>query len=155
MTEWRPARPDDDACIVQLFLALNREDEGQIPCDARNMLRTLAALRAVPARGRAVVLDDAGTPRGYALLIAFWSNEYGGACCCVDELYVAPDVRGRGHAGALLEALYAGSPLWPDDAAALVLEVSADNHRARALYARHGFVGDNVAMRRLRRVTDT
>ncbi|MET0344095.1 MAG: GNAT family N-acetyltransferase [Polyangiales bacterium] len=149
MNHWRLATPDDDAYIVQLFLALNREDEGQIPCDARNMLRTLAALREAPTRGRAVVLDEAGTARGYALLIAFWSNEYGGACCCVDELYVAPEARGRGHAGALLDALHAGSPLWPGEVAALVLEVTADNHRARALYARHGFVGDNVAMRRL------
>lgn len=148
MDAWRPARADDDDAIVHMFLALNREDPGQRPVDATHMRRTLATLRAAPSKGRVVVLEEAARPAGYALLIPFWSNELGGMCCTIDELYVVEAQRSRGHATRLFEALAAGSPLWPDESVALVLEVSPKNAGAFALYRRLGFVGDNVTMRR-------
>ena len=151
MPSWRAACPDDDDAVVAMFLSLNREDAGQLQVGAENMRRTLAALRERPERGCAVVLEDDLERLGYALLIAFWSNELGGACCALDELFVRPEARGRGHAAALIEALAKGSDLWPGDAAAIVLEVTAENTRAQALYRRHGFVGDNIAMRLVRR----
>jgi ribosomal protein S18 acetylase RimI-like enzyme len=151
MTSWRAARPDDDDAVEAMFLLLNREDEGQLQVGAENIRRTLAALREKPERGRVVVLEQRGRLLGYALLIPFWSNELGGECCALDELFVRPEARGQKHASALIEALAEGCTLWPRDAAAIVLEVTPGNTRAQALYRRHGFTGDNISMRLVRR----
>src|SRR6266404_1888462 len=102
-----------------------------------------------PNRGRAVVCDVESRTVGYALLISFWSNELGGEVCNIDELFVAPLYRGRGLATALLEELAEKEPsVWPIRPAALTLEVTSQNERARALYERLGFRGKNLAMRR-------
>lgn len=129
-----------------MFEALNREDPGQAPVSPENMRRTLQMLRAQPARGRAVVLDGEGNRQGYALLISFWSNELGGECCTIDELYVRPEARSQGYATELFREIATGK-LWERDAAALVLEVSRLNVRALALYQRIGFRGENLSLR--------
>jgi GNAT superfamily N-acetyltransferase len=134
---WRPARAGDDDAVAAMCAALYREDPSPDPVGADHIRRTLAALRAEPARGRAVVLDLGG-PAGYALLAAFWSNELGGEICIVDEMYVAAAHRSRGHATDLVARIAAGE-LWPTPPVAIDLEVSPANARARALYARLGF----------------
>lgn len=145
---WRVAGPSDDEAIVRLCLALNAEDPGPEPVPAENMQRTLLALRQVPLRGCAIVLEGEGRVCGYALLISFWSNELGGEMCSIDELYVEPGHRGRGYATRLIEDLAAGTDLWASSAVALTLEVTPDNVRARRLYERLGFRARNLAMRR-------
>jgi ribosomal protein S18 acetylase RimI-like enzyme len=148
---WRPARSEDDPEIVRMCLELNREDPGEAPVPEGQVRATLAALRAEPVRGRAVVLEGGGIVLGYALLVSFWSNELGGEVCNVDELYVARSARRRGHARALVEALEAGSPLWPNTPLAVELEVSPENAGARALYAGLGFAKVRNQMLRRRR----
>ena len=99
--------------------------------------RTLQALAAEPARGRAVVLEAEGGARvGYALLIAFYSNEWGGLTCELDELYVQEAYRGRGLGSALF-AQIAGGAFGAFEAITLI--ATPDNARARRLYERSGF----------------
>ncbi len=139
---WRPATPADDDAIVAMCAALNQDDPGPRPVPEAHARATLAALRAEPTRGRAVVLEArAGMAEvaGYALLVSFWSNELGGEVCNVDELYVRPAFRGRGHGTALVRAIAAGTGPWPRVPVAIELEVSPDNPRARALYEALGF----------------
>lgn len=145
---WRDAVPNDDDAIVQMCLALNVEDPAPDPVAPENMYRTLMALREKPDRGRAVVLDLDAKACGYALLIAFWSNEQGGEVCVIDELYVAPEHRGSRHATRLLARLAAQGEPWTLNAVALALETTPDNERARRFYERVGFRGGNLAMRR-------
>ena len=140
---WRMAREDEDAVIVAMGLALTVEDPWPEPVTPQQIQYTLEVLRAEPHRGRAVVCDEGGEVIGYALLIAFWSNEFGGEVCVVDELYIAPSRRGRGLASALFTALRSGDPPWPGPAVAIGLEVTPRNARALALYQRLGFAGDN------------
>ncbi len=156
---WRAATADDDDAIVELCMALFREDPSPHSPDRDRVRRTLAAYRAQPVRGRALVLDGllggdgvnsgAGVV-GYALLASFWSNELGGEVCVIDELYVGPTARGHGLGSVLLRTL-AEQPgaLWPADAVALELETTPDNHRARALYQRLGFRAKNAPLRRM------
>jgi len=136
---WRAATVADDDALVALGLALQREDPGPYPVDEAQYRRTLAALRAAPTRGRAVVLDGPeGVVVGYALLVTWWNNELGGELLVIDELYVAPAHRGAGHGRALIEAARRGA--FTDGApVAAVVEVYPDNVRARALYERLGF----------------
>jgi ribosomal protein S18 acetylase RimI-like enzyme len=146
---WRVATEADNDSIVAMCMALNADDPGPAPVPPHQVWRTLAKLRKEPSRGHAVVCEIDGRTVGYALLISFWSNELGGEVCNIDELFVAPEYRGSGLATSLLEGLADGphSP-WPIRPAALALEVSSQNERARALYKRLGFRGENLALRR-------
>ena len=146
---WRTAKIEDDDAIVSMCLALNAEDPGPRPVHPDQVRRTLSTLRNEPARGRAVICEVDGHTIGYAFLISFWSNELGGEVCTIDELFVVPQHRGRGAGTALFEELVdKNQSLWPGRPAALALEVTSQNHRARALYQRLGFQGENLAMRR-------
>jgi ribosomal protein S18 acetylase RimI-like enzyme len=73
---------------------------------------------------------------GYALLIPYWSNEFGGVLLFVDELFVLREVRNRGIGHSFFRFL---TPDRPFDAVALGLEVSPHNAKARRLYESLGF----------------
>lgn len=136
--------------MVALSLALYREDPSPEPISPEQVQATLQTLRNEPHRGLTVVLEVQGEVAGYAFLIRFWSNELGGEVVTIDELYVRPADRGQGQATTLLEELSGPESLWPSPAVALSLEVTPDNHRARALYERLGFRGKNLTLRRRR-----
>lgn len=136
---WRLATPSDDDVVVEMCLGLYREDPGPLAGGARPVRETLELLRREPWRGRTAALEWERQVVGYALLIAYWSNELGGEVCNVDELYVRPAHRGQGHARKLLVALAGASPLWPGTPVAVELEVSPANTGAAALYASLGF----------------
>jgi GNAT superfamily N-acetyltransferase len=145
---WRESEPRDDVALEPMMLALYVEDPADVPMTLAKARGTLAALRAAPSRGVAVVCEDAGHLVAYALLCAFWSNEVGGALCVIDELYVAPAWRGRGLATAFVADLRDRRTPWFEDAVALELEVTPDNRRARRLYERLGFAPCKNAMLR-------
>lgn len=145
---WREATPEDDDRVMELSVALYREDPCAVPPDAARTRRTLEVFRRAPARGRCLVLEEGGGVAGYALLVPYWSCELDGLICTVDELYVAPAARGRGRATELLGLLSAGALGW-EAPVALELEVSRANRRGRALYLRAGFRPiDNETLRR-------
>lgn len=144
---WRTATLEDDDAIVEMCLALNAEDPGE-PVGEPQVRRTLAELRTRPLRGRAVVAADHESVVAYALLVAFWSNEYGGEICIVDELYVRPTHRGGGLGTALFQAVEDDRTLWRERPVALELEVTPRNTRALAFYERLGFRARNRTLRR-------
>jgi len=146
-TMWRAARPDEDDSIVAMCLALNSEDPGVAPVSEAQIRRTLEVFRREPHRGRALVLEVDGSSVGYALLIPFWSNEYGGEVCEVDELFVAPSHRDRGLGSSLFDALERGE-VGNRSAVAIALGVTRNNTRARRLYERLGFMETGVGLLR-------
>ena len=149
---WRISQPHEDDLIVDMCLALNREDPGLQPVGVEQIRNTLMELRANPLRGRIAVLELDGRVEGYAFLIAYWSNELGGEICNVDEIYVRPHRRERGYGGALVQALIAGDSVWPGHPGAIALEVSPTNERAHAFYSRLGFIRSPNLQMLLRRV---
>ena len=148
--EWREARADEREAVVELVLALYREDPAPEPIGAEQVAQTLARLAAEPLRGVAVVTDTERGLGGYALLCSFWSNELGGEVCIIDELFVIQPERGRGRATRLIQGLCARALPWFRDAVAVELEVTPSNRRARALYERLGFVPYKNALMRAR-----
>jgi GNAT superfamily N-acetyltransferase len=146
---WRVAKRADDRDISEMCLGLYAEDPSPLAVSEQNIRDTLSTLRAEPVRGRAVVLEVDGAIGGYAILISFWSNELGGEVIVVDELYVRPSYRNRGHARELLGSLARDNPLWPGGAVALDLEVTPQNERAAAFYLRVGFTATKNARMRL------
>ena len=105
MASFRIATATDEDALVPLILALYQEDPSPSGPTESSARTTLRALRETPAWGHAVVVEDAGTVAGYALLISFYSNELRGRVCVIDEVYVAPAFRGRGLGQRLLEVL--------------------------------------------------
>ena len=144
----RAAAATDHDVVERMMLALYAEDPSPYAMTGAKARATLMALHG--ERGRVVVLlvDDAVA--GYALLCSFWSNEIGGALCVIDEIYVDAPWRGRGVATWLITSLLDRSTPWFRDAVALELEVTPQNAKARALYARLGFRDVKNAMMRAR-----
>ena len=92
-----------------------------------------------------MILDPSGHEVGYAVLARSWSVEVGGAEVVLDELYVRR--RGEGIGSRALNALatYCRSR----GVKRIFLETELANHRARALYERHGFISqDSIWMSR-------
>ena len=138
---WRLATELDFDRIVEMNERLNIEDPSETsPFDRAMMQRTLAEFIANPIRGAVAVLEMKNEPCGYALLVSFWSNEFGGEICAIDELYVEPEFRGRGLATQFIQRLARGkSPIWPRRTAMITIEAYRTNPRAKALYERLGF----------------
>ena len=125
-----------------MSVALFNEDPSPEAVTAEGVRRTLAMFREHPIRGRALVLEVDGRTGGYAFVVNYWSNELAGEIGILDELYVLPELRCRGHATELLTSLREGL-------VAIELEVTPDNARARVLYERMGFrVKKNTVMRK-------
>lgn len=144
---WRPASAEEDELIVEMCLALYAEDPGQ-QVTADQARRTLKVFREEPMRGCAIVAVVDSLVVGYALLASFWSNEYGGEICTVDELYVKATHRNHGLATELFRSIGENRELWKDRPVALQLEVTPANARARAFYERLGFRSRNQTLRR-------
>jgi ribosomal protein S18 acetylase RimI-like enzyme len=138
---WRLATEQDFDRILEMNERLNAEDPSEtVPFNRTLMQRTLTELRVNPIRGVVAVLESSGRRCGYALLISFWSNEFGGETCAIDELYVEPEFRGRGLATQFIQSLANGnSPIWPRRTAMITVEAYRTNPRAKALYERLGF----------------
>ena len=130
-----PLRAADLPLLEQMARAYYAEDGH--PFDAERQPAALAGLIDGEPLGRGWLVMLAGRPVGYVVLTLGFSIEAGGCEGCVDELFVVPEVRGRGVGRRVLALL-------EDEARRLgvrrlFLEVGHGN-RASALYRRAGFV---------------
>ena len=123
--------------VLSMMQALYAEDEPASEADFRRFPATIDLVLREPGRGRIILFRESGSLVGYALLIPYWSNEFGGTLLFVDELYVNPEARSRGIGRRFFELL-SNEP--PFAAVAIALEVSPRNTRARALYESLGFI---------------
>jgi GNAT superfamily N-acetyltransferase len=99
------------------------------------MQRTLAEFTANPIRGAVAVLEMRNKPCGYAVLVSFWSNEFGGEICAVDELFVEPEYRRSDFTTQFIQHLTRGDcVIWPRRTAMIIVEAYRTNPRAKALY---------------------
>jgi ribosomal protein S18 acetylase RimI-like enzyme len=124
------------ADLLTMMHGLHSEDKGESPVDESRFPLTIDFFLANPSRGRIVLFEEGGTLRGYALLVPYWSNEFGGPLVVVDELFVTPQARNRGIARNFFRFLGVQKPF---DAVALALEVNPANTAALRLYQSLGF----------------
>lgn len=144
MTDPRAA-PD----VLRMMHALYDGGGADAQAEKERFPATIDRLLAEPWRGRIVLFLQQDSVCGYAILIPYWSNEFGGVLLFVDELFVEATKRGQGVAQAFFAFLEATRPY---DAVALALEVAPANKRARALYERLGF-SDRYQGTMVRRLT--
>ena len=123
--------------LVPMMQALYEEDESASTVDYSRFEDNVKFILAHEYRGRIFLFSKGESIVGYAILIPYWSNEFGGTLLFVDELYVVPEARNQGIGRSFFTFLDETRPF---DAIALALEVSPQNLRARQLYESLGFI---------------
>ena len=101
------------------------------------------ALLADPRREGLQLLarDNAGRAVGFATLYWTWQTLSAARVGVMNDLYVAPEARGTGVAGALIDACV--ERCREHGATALIWQTARDNTRAQALYDRIGATRDD------------
>jgi Acetyltransferases, including N-acetylases of ribosomal proteins len=133
---------------MQAFYA----EEG-IVFDGATQGRALDALLGDPALGEVFLLqptepDKTAHAFGHLVLTRGHSLEFGGRFLLLDELYLVPELRGRGEGTRAIA--FAADHARRSGAHALRLEVSRHNPRAQATYLRAGFVPETRDLMTLR-----
>lgn len=133
--EIRPAGPDDVPALLPLFRAYCDFYESD-PSD-EGLERMIAGAIALPD-DQAFVLVAADGERivGFAACCWKWSSLRGARIVHLDDLFVEPDMRGRGLADRLIAEVAAvarrgGAPV-------VTWLTAPDNHRAQTVYNRVG-----------------
>ncbi len=129
--------------VLRLMHELYSNETPELGVDPAHFPATIERLLAEPSQGRVLLFMREGVLAGYALLIPYWSNEFGGTVLLVDEILVEKAYRGQGIARAFF-GFIAETP--PFEAVALALEVSPKNDHARALYEALGFQDRSLRM---------
>lgn len=83
-----------------------------------------------------VATDDTGAVVGIAVSVWTWSSLHGGRIVYLNDLFVAEQARGAGHADALIEAV--AEVARRHGAASVNWLTATDNSRAQAVYDRVG-----------------
>lgn len=133
----RRATLDDAGALATMMVGLYADDPGPVGLDAARARAQVAHLLDRPRDVWPLLLHDGDALAGYALLVPYLSNEFGGDVVTLDELYVKPAHRGRGLGGVFLGGLVR----WAKGAGVPRLElfVNHDNARKLPFYLRHGF----------------
>jgi len=129
--------------VRRLMHELYSADAPDLGVDPAHFPATIDRLLLEPSRGRILLFMREGALAGYALLVPYWSNEFGGDVLLVDEILVEKAYRGQGIARAFFAFV---AETLPFNAVAMALEVSPKNGRARALYEEMGFQERSLRM---------
>ena len=125
-----------DLLIVQNHvLSLYSKDPNYLEMTPDKIQNTFQEFTLRPEKGRIIVFEIDNTIVGYAILVFFWSNEFGGDVIEVDELFVQSNYRNRGIGKTFLHWL---EETW-QGAVAFALQTTPTNDRAIAFYKRMGF----------------
>ena len=133
---YREMKKVDQETLTHLILNLYKEDQGEISITEEKIQRTFRALLEHPEKGAIIVIEHDDKVIGYAILINYWSNEFGGNIITIDELYVAELFREQGIGTNFLQYL---KRTLDSTTVAIQLEVEPKNTKAHALYIKLGF----------------
>ena len=120
--------------------------ESSMPLDRAWAAGAFAALLADLARGAVWLFECDGQSAGHVVLTVKFAMEFGGLSAIIDDLFVRDAYRGRGVAGAGVEALVADARR--RGCVSLHVEVDPANAPATSLYRRFGLrvlVGTRLA----------
>jgi GNAT superfamily N-acetyltransferase len=132
--EIRPARTDEIEEMLPLirayceFYEVEPDDEG-----LRSMFQTLISS---PEQGTVFIARDGDTAAGFATLDWKWSSLKAARIGYLEDLFVAPESRGRGIADALIAKCV--ERCREEGRPALEWLTAPDNHRAQRVYDRTG-----------------
>ena len=129
-------QPEERGVVAEMISALYQGDPDNPFMTQKKIQLTFEMLERHPDYGHVLVFEQKKQIVGYALLINFWSNEFGGLLLTIDELFVIPAIRNQGIGTAFIRYLIASRY---NKFVALKLEVLPYNTRALKLYQSLGF----------------
>ncbi|NUM52856.1 MAG: GNAT family N-acetyltransferase [Candidatus Hydrogenedentes bacterium] len=129
--------PDSPAIDAVVYLMGRLYEHDSIPYDERAARTALEGLLADERHGAAWIMEDGGTPMGYAVVTFGYSLEFRGVDAFLDELYIEESHRGQGIARRAIEL--AEEFCANHGVRALHLEVERGNTGAQAVYRKLGF----------------
>lgn len=135
---WTQATPGDLPVVLSLMRAFYAEE--RLDYDDARSSKALRELLAGPELGAVFLLRREAEAQGYLMLTFGFSPEFGGRFALLDELYLAPDVRGQGQGKAAL----AHAEAWASAQGARTtrLEVTRHNAKALSIYLKYGYRDD-------------
>ena len=123
---------ESDLGIVREYVkSLYQKDPPGREITAEKFDRTFWEFTNKPDKGQIVVFSQGNLIVGYAIMVFYWSNEYGGDFIEIDELFIDEDYRGNGIATAFFEWLERS---WHQQAIALSIQVTPANDLAHSFY---------------------
>jgi ribosomal protein S18 acetylase RimI-like enzyme len=140
----RPIRAEDTELFLAMAKAFHIEDGHELSPAGEASIREVAAGVALAP---AFLLIENNAPVGFFVLALGYSPEHGGADGFVDDLYLIPEVRGRGLGRQALERALEESRKC--GIRVVLLEVEAHNDRAYNLYTSMGFTDTKRRLLRL------
>lgn len=126
---------DDYKDLVQMIVALYDEDAEGEQISESKINSTISESRKNPQKITIYMFKDNDENIGYAILVFFWSNEFGGNILTIDELYVLKKYRGKGIATNFLSHIKGTEGI-----VAMQLETMPSNQKALDYYKRLGFL---------------
>jgi len=120
-----------------MCLSLYKEDTGAYGMTETKIKTTIQQWKNFPEKGGILVFEVNGHLIGYANLIYYWSNEYGGNVIILDEIFVKPDYRNKGVTTRFIREL--PNIFDKPDVVGYELQVHKGNDNAMRLYTRSGF----------------
>lgn len=132
----RTFAPGDREDFLEMCVDFYSGDAAMEAIPVSQMRATFDAVLGGSPYVKGFIFDQDGDAAGYGLMYPFYSNEAGGLCLMLDEIYVRPAFQGRGFGSQYLREAASASGL---EVVALKLEICPRNPRARALYERSGF----------------
>ncbi len=104
------------------------------PIPEKNIEATFSELMQSDVYAEGFIIESNGQTAGYALLAKTFSQEAGGLCVWIEELFIKNKFRGKGLGKEFFEFLFKSRP-----AARYRLEIEPENEVAVALYKKKGF----------------
>jgi len=132
---YRDFEERDFSALRDMMFGLYEEDPEGLPLDDAKITKTVSEFAAHPEKIRIIMICSGENVAGYALLVFYWSNEYGGDILNIDELYIKKEYRSRSIATDFVRHLMRTY----NAVAAIAVEATPSNAAAARLYNRLGF----------------
>jgi ribosomal protein S18 acetylase RimI-like enzyme len=136
--EYTQYTPQYEAELLNMVKTMYIEDAGGNEMNNQKITNTILHLQNHPDNGKIILFHSPNAHQiiGYAILIHFWSNDYGGLLTFIDELFIKETHRGQGHGTKFIKHLI---QIKYNKSVAFFLEVRPSNQKALDLYQRLGF----------------
>jgi ribosomal protein S18 acetylase RimI-like enzyme len=122
--------------LLGMIKSLYSEDPSCKKMNDKKIDKTIIYLQSHPDNGRIIMINNGDLILGYAIIVYFWSNEYGGLVLLLDELFIREEFRNKGIGSSFIKNLISTET---GKSRAIFLEVIPSNIRAMEFYQKSGF----------------